>query len=100
MGAWPCRHRLGERWGIDVELMWSDDGIVLRLPDAVDELPLDELLIDPDEIDEIIVAPAARRRRCSRRASASARPGRCCCPGADPTGARRCGSSASGRPTC
>ena len=35
-----------------------------------------------------------------RRASGSARPGPCCCPGAAPTGARRCGSSASGRPTC
>ena len=41
-----------------------------------------------------------RRRRCSRRASASARGGRCCCRAVGPIGARRCGSSASGRPTC
>ena len=31
--------RLGEEWGADVELMWSDDGIVMRLPDALDQLP-------------------------------------------------------------
>jgi len=67
--------RLAERWGLDVELMWSDDGIVLRLPDAVDDLPIDELMIDPDEIDEIIVSQlpqtamfASRFRECAARA--------------------------------
>jgi ATP-dependent Lhr-like helicase len=39
-------------------------------------------------------------RPCSPAASASARPGPCCCPGAGPTGARRCGSSASAAPGC
>jgi len=69
------RARLTERWGIDVELMWSDDGIVLRLPEAVDEFPLDELTIDPEEIDEIIMAQlpqtamfASRFRECAARA--------------------------------
>ena len=37
-------------------MMWSDDGIVLRLPEAVDDLPLDELLVDPEEIDELVMA--------------------------------------------
>ncbi len=67
--------RLGERWGIDVELMWSDDGIVLRLPEAIDELPVDELLIDPEEIDDILIAQlpgtalfASRFRECAARA--------------------------------
>ena len=67
--------RLAERWGLEVDLMWSDDGIVLRLPDAVDELPLDELLIDPDEIDQIVVGQlpqtamfASRFRECAARA--------------------------------
>ncbi len=54
--AMALRARLAERWGMEVELMWSDDGIVLRLPEAVDELPTDELLIDPDDIDEIIIS--------------------------------------------
>jgi ATP-dependent Lhr-like helicase len=33
------KHRLAETWGTDVEMIWSDDGIVLRLPDAVDDQP-------------------------------------------------------------
>ncbi|MCB1039578.1 MAG: winged helix DNA-binding domain-containing protein, partial [Acidimicrobiales bacterium] len=73
--AMALRARLAERWGIDVELMWSDDGIVLRLPEAVDELPTDELLIDPDEIDDILLSIlpgtalfAARFREAAARA--------------------------------
>jgi ATP-dependent Lhr-like helicase len=67
--------RLAERWGDDVELIWSDDGIVLRLPEAVEELPLDAFTIDPDEIDELVVSAlpgtalfAARFRECATRA--------------------------------
>ena len=43
---------------------------------------------------------AAADRRCSPPASASAPVARCCCRAAGPTGARRCGSSASVPPTC
>ena len=43
---------------------------------------------------------SCRPRRCSPAASASAPAGRCCCRSAGPTSARRCGSSASARPTC
>ena len=67
--------RLGEEWGVDVELMWSDDGIVMRLPEAVDDVPLDELVFDPDEIDDLVIARlpdtamfSARFRECSARA--------------------------------
>ncbi len=67
--------RLAERHGLDAEMIWSDDGIVLRLPDAVDAFPLDELLIDPDEIDELVVGQlptssmfASRFRECAARA--------------------------------
>ncbi len=69
------QYRLAEQWGWDVELMWSDDGIVIRLPEAVDQLPLDELLVDPDELDELLVTQlpqtamfAARFRECAARA--------------------------------
>ena len=55
--------------------MWSDDGIVIRLPESVDGLPEDELLIDPDEIEELIVSQlpgtamfASRFRECAARA--------------------------------
>ncbi len=69
------QYRLAEQWGWDVELMWSDDGIVIRLPEAVDHLPTDELLVDPDELDELLVTQlpqtamfAARFRECAARA--------------------------------
>ena len=69
------QYRLAEQWGWDVELMWSDDGIVIRLPEAVDSLPLDELMVDPDELDELLVTQlpqsamfAARFRECAARA--------------------------------
>ncbi len=69
------RHRLAAEWDWDVELMWSDDGIVIRLPEAVDRLPVDELLVDPDELDELLVSQlpqtalfASRFRECAARA--------------------------------
>ena len=69
------QHRLAEEWGWDVELMWSDDGIVIRLPEAVDQLPIDELAIDPDDLEELLVTQlpnsalfAARFRECAARA--------------------------------
>jgi len=73
--AMALQHRLAERWGMAVELMWSDDGIVIRLPETVDDLPDEELLIDPDEIMEILTAQlpstsmfASRFRECAGRA--------------------------------
>ena len=73
--AMALQARLGERWGQDVELMWSDDGIVLRLPEAVDDLTLDDLVFDPDEIHDLVVAQlpntsmfASRFRECAGRA--------------------------------
>ena len=73
--AMALQHRLTVTHGMDVELMWSDDGIVLRLPDATDEFPMDDLLLDPDEVSDIIVAQlpntamfASRFRECAARA--------------------------------
>ena len=73
--AMALRGRLSEQWGVDVELIWSDDGIVLRLPEAVDELPVDELAIDPDQIEDLVTRHlpdsamfAARFRECAGRA--------------------------------
>ena len=67
--------RLGERWGVDVELLWSDDGIVIRLPAAIEELPLADLQFDPDEIDDVLLERlpnssmfASRFRECAARA--------------------------------
>ena len=41
--------------GLDPEMLWADDGIVLRLQESADDVPVDELLIDPDEIEELVV---------------------------------------------
>ena len=73
--AMALQHRLGEEWGLEVELMWSDDGIAMRLPEAVDDLPIEQLLIDPEDIDELVMAQlpntalfASRFREASARA--------------------------------
>ncbi len=73
--AMALRHTLGERWGVDVELIWSDDGIVVRLPEAFDELPVDELAIPPDRIEDLVLGQlpssamfASRFRECAGRA--------------------------------
>jgi ATP-dependent Lhr-like helicase len=73
--AMAIEHRLRERFDLPVETMWSDDGIALRLPEAVEELPVEEIVIDPEEIDELVVGTlpstslfAARFRECAARA--------------------------------
>ena len=48
--------RLQERLGPGAQVLWSDDGIVIRLPEAVDSIPLDDLLFTPEEIEEAVVA--------------------------------------------
>jgi ATP-dependent Lhr-like helicase len=47
--------RLAGRVGPGAQVLWSDDGIVIRLPEAEDRIPLDDLLFDPDEIEEEVV---------------------------------------------
>jgi ATP-dependent helicase Lhr and Lhr-like helicase len=48
--------RLRESLGLEVNAIWSDDGIALHLPDADSPPPLDEVVIDPDEVEELVVA--------------------------------------------
>lgn len=73
--AMAIERRLEDAFGLPVETMWGDDGIVIRLPEAADELPIEALVIDPDEIDEIVVGAlpqtslfSARFRECAARA--------------------------------
>ena len=91
--------RLRERYGIDAQAMAGDDGIVLRIPETdAGRRPAPTLVVfEPDEIERPRHRPRSAARRCSPPASASARPGRCCCRAATPAGARRCGSSGSAR---
>ncbi len=48
--------RLQERLGPGAQVLWSDDGIIVRLPEAVESVPIDDLLFSPDEIEEAVVA--------------------------------------------
>ncbi|MGI8593321.1 MAG: DEAD/DEAH box helicase, partial [Solirubrobacteraceae bacterium] len=48
--------RIRDEYGLESDAIWSDDGIIVHLPDA-DEPPGAELvLIEPDEVEERVVA--------------------------------------------
>ena len=73
--AMAIERRLTDRYDLPVESMWGDDGIVLRLPEAADELPIDALLIEPEDIEELVVSTlpqtalfSSRFRECAGRA--------------------------------
>ncbi|MBW0135391.1 ATP-dependent helicase [Pseudonocardia abyssalis] len=72
--------RMRERRGVECQASAGDDGIVLRLPDAVDEsgtevVPTaEDVLLDPAEVEQIVVAElggsslyASRFRECAAR---------------------------------
>jgi len=54
--AVALQSKLEAKYDLPVETVWSDDGIVIRLPESEDVLPTDELILDPDEVEELIVA--------------------------------------------
>jgi ATP-dependent Lhr-like helicase len=51
--------RIRQQLDVEVQAIWSDDGIVLRLPEADEAPPVDVLLIDPDEVEELVVNQVA-----------------------------------------
>ncbi|EWC58307.1 putative ATP-dependent helicase lhr [Actinokineospora spheciospongiae] len=72
--------RLRERRGVEAQIAHADDGIVLRLPDAVDDTGqevvagAEDVLLEPDEVEQVVVAEvggsalfAARFRECAAR---------------------------------
>nr|WP_213450982.1 ATP-dependent helicase [Micromonospora sp. NBRC 107566] len=68
--------RLAGRYGMDAQVMPSDDGIVVRLPDMADEPPgADLVAFDPEEIAQLVEESvgtsalfASRFRECAARA--------------------------------
>ena len=68
--------RLRERYGgMDVQAIHTDDGIVIRVPDADDPPPAGIAALDPDEVEQLITAElgasalfASRFRECASRA--------------------------------
>jgi ATP-dependent Lhr-like helicase len=47
--------RLRDALGLEAHAIWSDDGIALHLPEADQPPPMHELLVGPDEIEELVV---------------------------------------------
>jgi ATP-dependent helicase Lhr and Lhr-like helicase len=68
--------RLRERYGaMDVQAIHTDDGIVIRVPDADDPPPAGIAALDPDEVEQLVTAElggsalfASRFRECAARA--------------------------------
>src|SRR5436305_1290871 len=48
--------RLRDSLGLEVQSIWSDDGIAFHLPDADAPPATDLLLLGPDELDELVLA--------------------------------------------
>ena len=46
--------RLRERYGVDVQTMHADDGIVLRIPETDEAPPAQLAMLAPDEVDEAV----------------------------------------------
>ena len=68
--------RLRDRYqGMDVQALHTDDGIVIRVPDADDPPPAGIAVLDPDEVEQLVTAElgssalfASRFRECAARA--------------------------------
>jgi ATP-dependent Lhr-like helicase len=59
--AWglALSRRIREQYGLESDAIWSDDGIIVHLPDS-DEPPGAELvMVEPDEVEEAVVAELA-----------------------------------------
>ncbi|MGH2637164.1 MAG: DEAD/DEAH box helicase, partial [Actinomycetota bacterium] len=54
--AMAIEARLAQRFDLDVQVLWSDDGIVIRLPESEERIPVEDLLFDPDDVEELVVA--------------------------------------------
>jgi ATP-dependent helicase Lhr and Lhr-like helicase len=46
--------RLRSSLGFETQAIWSDDGIAIHLPDADAPPPVDEVLLEPDQIEELV----------------------------------------------
>ena len=50
-----AKRQLRDRHGLDADAIWSDDGIVFRFPDADEPPATEDLLLDPAEVEELII---------------------------------------------
>ena len=47
--------KVRQRLDVEVHAIWSDDGIVVRLPEADDAPPTEVVVLEPEEIEELVV---------------------------------------------
>ncbi len=47
--------RIRDEYDMEADAIWSDDGIVVHLPDADEAPPSDLILLEPDEIEDLVV---------------------------------------------
>jgi ATP-dependent Lhr-like helicase len=47
--------RIRDRLGVEVQAIWSDDGIVVRLPEADESPPIESVVLEPDEVEQLVV---------------------------------------------
>jgi ATP-dependent helicase Lhr and Lhr-like helicase len=47
--------KVRDRLGLEVQAIWSDDGLVVRLPEADDAPPVESVLLEPEEVEELVV---------------------------------------------
>ncbi|HET6571193.1 MAG TPA: helicase-related protein [Solirubrobacterales bacterium] len=47
--------KIREELELEADAIWSDDGIVIHLPDADEPPPADLVLIEPDELEDLVV---------------------------------------------
>ena len=58
--AMALRARLRDSLGLDVQSIWSDDGIALHFPEADMPPPLADLLLEPDEVEDLLLGELAQ----------------------------------------
>jgi ATP-dependent helicase Lhr and Lhr-like helicase len=46
--------RLRQSLGLETQAIWSDDGIAIHLPDADATPPIDDVLLDPEQVEELV----------------------------------------------
>ncbi len=47
--------KIREELDLEADAIWSDDGIVIHLPDADDPPPADLVMVEPDELEDLVV---------------------------------------------
>ncbi len=51
--------KVRQRLDVEVQTMWSDEGIVVRLPEADESPAVDSILVEPEEVEDLVVADLA-----------------------------------------